>query len=112
MNTDLLDKGMPSSKPKEDLNNVNGTLAMGIISIVLSIVVAWGIFSLGPLILGVLAIVKGKQAISLYNDYPQDYTESSLKKAKAGFVCGIIGVSIWGVLKLLVIVLLPVIYAA
>ncbi len=106
MSTELLDAGIPKkSKPREDLDNVNGTLAMGIISIVLSLVLS-GLLGLGVLLLGTMAIVKGKQAMSLYNDYPEDYTKSSYLKGKAGFVCGIIGVSLWGVLHLLMFLVL------
>ncbi len=104
MNNDLLDKGMPSSKPKENLNTSTEVLVCGIISVVLSIILWGGILSFGPLIVGIYAIVKGKQAISLFKDYPNDYTESSLAKVRAGFICGIIGVSIWGLLRLLVMV--------
>ena len=108
MSTDLLDAGMPNpkSKPKEDLNNVNGTLAMGIISIVVSIIIMGGIISFGSLTLGILAISRGKRAMSLYKDYPNDYTESSYKKAKAGFICGIVGTSLWGLSKMILILFL------
>jgi len=104
MSNDLLDKGMPSSKPKENLNTSTEVLVCGIVSVVLSLVLLGGLLSFGPLVLGIYAIVKGKQAISLYNDYPNDYTESSLGKVRAGFICGIIGVSIWGILRLALMV--------
>ena len=108
MNNDLLDAGMPSpkSKPREDLNNVNGTLAMGIISIVVSIIIMGGVISFGSLTLGILAISRGKRAMSLYNDYPNDYTQSSYNKAKAGFICGIVGVSLWGLSKIVLLLFL------
>lgn len=107
MSTDLLDAGIPKkSKPREDLDNVNGVLAMGIISIVLSILLAGGIFGFGSLLLGILAIVKGRQAMSLFNDYPNDYTVSSFRKGKAGFICGIIGVSLWGLFNLIIFLIL------
>jgi len=91
MDNELLNGGLPSQKRKEDLNNANGTLAMGIVSVSLSFLLIGGYLSIGPLVVGILAIVKGIQAMSLYKDYPNDYTESSYNKAKAGFICGIIG---------------------
>jgi hypothetical protein len=105
-NNDLLDKGIPSSKPKQDLDTVNGVLAAGIVSVVLSLILWGGLLSLTPLLSGIFAIVKGQQAISLYKDYPNDYTVSSLNRGRAGLICGIIGVSIWGIIRLLVLVVL------
>jgi len=106
MSNDLLDKGIPSSKPKQDLDTVNGVLAAGIVSIVLSLILWGGLLSLAPLFVGIYAIVKGWQAITLFKDYPNDYTTSSLNRGRAGFICGIIGVSIWGIIRLLVLLVL------
>lgn len=108
MSTDLLDAGMPTpkSKPKEDLNNANTILTLGIISIVLSLIFTGYLGLLLVVGFGASAITKGRQAMSLYNDYPNDYTKSSYSKAKAGFICGVIGVGIWGFLQLIVFLIL------
>lgn len=105
MSMEILDGDLSSKKPKQDLNTANNVLAMGIISLVLSLVLLGGLFGIGPLVLGILAIVKGRQAMSLYRDYPNDYTVSSLNKVKAGFICGIIGVAIWAIVRLLLVIL-------
>lgn len=105
MNTEILDDNLKRKKSKQDLNTANGILTMGIVSTVLSLILG-GLFGLAPLVLGILAIVKGKQAISLFNEYPNDYTRSSFNKARAGFILGIIGVSFWGLMRLLLISLM------
>lgn len=102
---EILDENLNRKKPKQDLNTANGVLAMGIVGLVLSIVLG-GLLGIAPLVLGIMAIVKGKQAISLFNEYPQDYTNSSLSKVKAGFVLGIITVCIWALLRVLYYALL------
>lgn len=105
MSIEILDGDVGSGKPKRDLNTANSVLTMGIVSLVLSLVLG-GILGIGTLVLGIMAIVKGRQAMSLYKDYPNDYTSSSLNKVKAGFICGIIGVVIWGVVRILYLLLL------
>lgn len=66
---------------------------MGILSLVSFCCVAAGLLSL---ILGILALVQGNNAIKLYESNPGIYTEKSLKNAKAGRVCGIIGLCLGG----------------
>ncbi len=86
---ETLDNLSFTTKPKEDLSGAGGILAMGIISIP---------FCMGliGLILAIITLTKSKQMISLYNDYPNQYTESSLKKVKAGKVCAIVSLSLLG----------------
>lgn len=76
-------------KPKEDLSGAGGVLAMGIISIPFCM-------SLIGLILAIVTLTKSKQLISLYNEYPDNYTESSLKRVNAGRVCAIVSLSLLG----------------
>ncbi|MCR9172827.1 MAG: hypothetical protein NXI10_10060 [bacterium] len=42
-------------------------------------------------ILGIIAISSGGGAIKKFEENPGNYTEGSLKNAKAGQICGIIG---------------------
>ncbi len=55
------------------------------------------------IILAILTLVKSKQAINLYNEYPQDYTEKSLKRVKAGRTCAIVSLSLLGVTLLIIL---------
>ena len=102
MNDDLLDEN-PRPKRREDLNMAGGILAMGIASIVLALFTG-GLIGLSALVLGILALVKGRQAASLYKDYPHQFTISSLNRVRAGMVCGIIGLVVWVLLGILRVV--------
>lgn len=51
-------------------------------------------FGLIGVILNIIAIVNGSKAIREYQMNPGRYTEASFRKAKAGRVCGIIGLSV------------------
>jgi hypothetical protein len=71
---------------QQPLPNATLILVMGILSIVLC----------QPL--GIAALIMGNQSISLYNQEPGRYTESSLSTVKAGRICGIIGlclIALW-----------------
>ena len=85
---ETLDNLSFTTKPKEDLSGAGGVLAMGIISI-----------------LAIITLTKSKQLISLYNEYPDNYTESSYKRVKAGRVCAIVSLSLlgFGIILLLMI---------
>jgi hypothetical protein len=104
MSKELLDN-VPSSKPKEDLDNANYVLFMGIVSIILNLIIS-GLISFTGLIIAILAVVKGRQVISLYREYPNQFTTSSFNKARVGFICGIVGIVIWSLIHLLLFVLL------
>jgi len=75
------------------LPNSSGVLVMGILSLVSFCCVATGILSL---VLGILALVQGNNALKLYNLNPSLYTDKSLKNTKAGRTCGIIGLCLGG----------------
>ncbi len=76
---------------QQQLPNSTGVLVMGILSIVCFCCLAAGLVGIT---LGILAIVLGNKAIKMYQENPGMFTESSFKNAKAGKVCGIIGLSI------------------
>lgn len=102
-------KGAPS--PSHDvgsngqqmkLKNSTGALVTGIIGLVL----IWlPIISLAGIVLNIIAIVLGAGAISNYKQDRDKYTEASYKNAKAGLICGIVGL---GLVVLAIIVLLVV----
>lgn len=68
---------MPGTLP-----NATATLVLGIISVVICGV---------GLITGIIAIVLHKSDKALYESNPQMY-EQSYKNARAGFICGVIGI--------------------
>ncbi|MBR4620473.1 MAG: hypothetical protein IKO46_05775 [Salinivirgaceae bacterium] len=86
---------------REQLPNSSGTLVMGILSIVC---ICCGVGLLVGLVLGILALVYAKKAKALYDENPDRYTETSVKNANAGRICGIIGLSLGGVAVLFAIV--------
>ena len=73
------------------LKNSTGALVTGIVGLVL----IWlPIISLAGIVLNIIAIVLGSGAISNYKRDKDKYTEASYKNAKAGMICGIIGLSL------------------
>jgi hypothetical protein len=93
--------------PQQPLPNATGALVLGIISIV-------GCFCYGivGLVCGIIAIVLGNKAVKLYASSPDSYTAGSLSNAKAGKVCGIIGVCLSSVYVVYVIILLATVGTA
>lgn len=83
MENETLDSGVMTSTPTKDLEGAGGVLTMGIISIP---------FCLGiiGLVLAIITLVKSGKAVALYKSNPNQYTESSYKKIKAGRVCAIV----------------------
>lgn len=94
MYDDTLDSGFGGYKKQQNLNGAGGILAMGIISIVLMGIIG--------LILAIVAISKANSAISLYRDYPMDYTKTSYNQVIAGKTCAIISLCLMGLLLLIV----------
>ncbi len=88
------------------LTNSTGVLVMGIFSIVCFCCLAAGIFGIT---LGILSLVFGNKAIKEYLVSPEKYTEQSYKNAKAGRVCGIVGLSIGGLWIVGVLIYLSII---
>jgi pSer/pThr/pTyr-binding forkhead associated (FHA) protein len=80
-----------SASGQVKLNNSTGALVTGIIGLVL----IWlPIISLAGIVLNIIAIVLGAGALSAYKQDKDKYTEGSYKNAKAGLVCGIVGLSL------------------
>jgi hypothetical protein len=83
-----------SSAPKDYLNpgqggamplpNATAVLVLGILSIVIC-----GF-------LGIIGLVMGNKDISLYKANPGIYSESSYSSLKAGRICSIVGLCLWG----------------
>lgn len=95
MQNETLDSVAMTSAPVKDLEGAGGILTMGIISLPFC-------FGLIGLILAIITLTKSTKALSLYKDYPHQYTESSYKKVKAGRVCAIISLCILGGTLLLI----------
>ncbi len=89
MQNETLDSVAMTSAPVKDLEGAGGILAMGIIAI------PFGMGIVG-LILSIITLTKSSKALSLYRDYPHQYTESSYKKVKAGRTCAIVSLCILG----------------
>lgn len=71
------------------LPNSSGILVMGIMSIVC---ICCGPAMLIGFVLGILAVVMGGKAKKEYDANPEKYTLPSFKNARAGRICGIIGI--------------------
>jgi hypothetical protein len=74
---------------RQPLPNATAVLVLGILSIVLCF--CYGIVGL---ILGIIALYMGNKSISMYNEQPELFDQSSYNNTKAGRVCAIIGVSL------------------
>ncbi len=79
-----------------DLPGGSNAQVCGIIGIVLF----WNIIGI---ILNIVAIVTGGNALREYERYPGRYTESSMRKARAGRTCGTIGLSLIGVFIIIIV---------
>ncbi len=95
-----------SQSVQMQLPNSTGVLVMGIISIVCFCCLAAGLVGIT---LGVLALVLGNKALKEYAATPEKYTEKSFKNAKAGRVCGIIGLSIGGLWLIGILIYLSIV---
>lgn len=80
-----LDSGLTESGGnRKKTPSATGALVCGILSIPLA--------GLVGIILGIIAISLSGSAIKTYEASPEKYTEASYKNAKAGKICGIIGI--------------------
>lgn len=98
MENDTLDSIVMTNKPPKDLEGAGGILAMGIISIPF-----FG--GLIGLILAIVTLTKSGKALSLYREYPLQYTEKSYRKVRAGRICAIVSLSLLGAAILLILAL-------
>lgn len=97
---EILDEKITSAtavNPK-DLDGAGGILAMGIISIPFF----GGIIGL---ILSIITLNRSSKALALYNENPENYTESSVKKVRAGRICSIVSLSLLGLSILLILII-------
>lgn len=85
----------PSNVP-----NAGGTLALGIISIA----TCW-LYGIPGVICGIIALVLHKKDKAVYLSDPARY-EASFKTSKAGFICGVIGLSLSALWLLYIIIVL------
>ena len=75
-------------------------LAMGIISLVTSILCCI-IYGLPGLITGIVGLVMGNKSLAIYKRDPSFYSNKSFKDVKAGRICSIIGISLSGLILLI-----------
>jgi hypothetical protein len=92
---------------QQNLPNATGVLVLGI----LSIVFCW-CYGIPGLVLGIIALVMSKKATALYNNSPNNYSESSFKNMKAGRICAIVGLSLSSLYAIVVIAYIAIIGAA
>lgn len=91
---------------KIQLPNSTGVLAMGTISLISILCVPAGLLGI---ILGILALTMGSNAIKIYKLTPEKYTEKSFKNAKAGKTCGIISLSLIGLSIVVLLIIASVV---
>lgn len=84
------------AQPQLAAPNSTGVLVLGILSIIFA--------GLIGLILGIIALNMAGSARAAVAAEPARYTKSSVSNLNAGRVCGIIGVSISGLVLLIVII--------
>lgn len=84
-----------------DLPGASTAQVCGIIGIIL-------FFNIIGIILNIIAIVKGNAAIREADLYPGRYTEQSVKRAKAGRTCGIIGLCLFALFVIVLVIAISV----
>ena len=77
---------------KPQLPNSTAALVLGIISIV-----SLCCCTFVGLVLGIIGLVLGSKAVTLYRQIPDSYSEASYKNANAGKICSIIGLVLNGI---------------
>jgi hypothetical protein len=90
MSEDLLDPNIDKlgNTGSANLPNATAVLVLGIISIV-----GCFLYGIPGIVCGIIAMVLHKKDKQIYLTNPSKY-EASFKNSKAGFVCGIIGLSL------------------
>jgi M penetrans paralogue family 26 len=95
---ELIDNGNSSGGGNLPLPNANATLVLGIISIA-----TFWIYGIIGLICGIIAIALHSKDKRIYKTNPANYA-GAFKNAKAGFICGIIGLSLSALYLIIVII--------
>lgn len=100
--SDILDNvGTQSNfQGNKTLPNATGALVLGIISIA----TCW-LYGIPGLVCGIIAIVLHKKDKAIYVQDPQGY-QQSFKNSKAGFVCGVIGLSLSALFLVYILIML------
>jgi hypothetical protein len=105
-NTDFQQTSQPT-QGQMTLPNSTSVLVMGIISIA----TCW-CYGIPGIVLGIISIVMGNKAKKLYADNSEQYSLSSFKNMKAGYICGIIGLCLSAFYLVFIIIYLIIIGAA
>ncbi len=87
-----------------------GILILGIISLVTTF--CCGGIGFAGLILGIIAVAMSSKAKQVYEQNPAAYTEASFKNMNAGRICGIISISVFGLLVVVGLIYLLVVGAS
>lgn len=106
---DLIDNRSSNSGgnfQESNVPNATASLVLGIISIA----TCW-LYGIPGVICGIIALVLHKKDKMVYLSDPARY-ETSFKTSKAGFICGIIGLSLSALFLIYIIVVLAVIGSA
>lgn len=90
---ELNDQVVNGTNVPRAINKSSITLIFGILSIVSCCCIGLHIVSL---VMAILAVVWGNKGIKEYQANPSLYTQVSYKNAKAGRVCGIVGLCLSG----------------
>jgi hypothetical protein len=91
------------SGPQQPLPNATAVLILGILSILGNCC-----YGIPGLILGIIAIVLGIKDERLYKANPGRYTAASYGNAKAGKICGIIGIVLSCLFVIAIIIVIAV----
>lgn len=88
----------------QDIPGANASMILGIVGLFLSLCAGCGLVGF---ILSIIAFIKGKSAVGMYELNPSVYSEKSFKQAKAGKILGLIGL-ILGIVVIIILILLIV----
>lgn len=96
---DLLDTGSGSNRPLSgDLPNAVAVLVLGIISII-----GCFFYAIPGLICGIIALVLHRKDKMIWMSNPEKY-DNAYKTSKAGYICGIVGVSLSALFVLMLVI--------
>ena len=99
MENQVLDDHYSGYTPQTRIPKDNSILTTGIIALPFS-------FGIVGIILSIITLVNASSAMRIYNANPKLYLDPSIKKVKAGKICAIVSLSIFGTAMLLVLLLL------
>lgn len=83
----------------EPIPNASGALVCGIIGLILS---PWGIFGVIGLVLSIIAVALGASGTGKFNSSPYQYSAGSYRTANAGKILGIIGISLFALMVIII----------